>query len=596
MKNRLRSLVGVDYKSIVKLWIGDACYRFVSLAILVKITELAVSTALKVNGYSYLTNANIISMLTSPVVIAMFIAVFIIALIATLAETAALVIGLAEVESGNGFSWGRIIFGVVKESKKLKHKSYMLLTVPATIIQLLLIIWIRIRYIYELERMGIISVALVGLFILASLMAFITETVVACMIIEDMSARKAWHTILIVLKHQKKYLLKDLAIVNLVIAAASYTAYIGLVIVITMVVVLTMPSGVQLAMTMTISNYMGRFLTLVYINTVTIINLLIITRWCIPHFYSDDGRVELHSLCLLSGYEDTVIYKKKRIVLSVMGVAFTVFLSIFGYKVVNNGVLTAEKALSGISISSHRGASQQAPENTLPAIAAAIENMADYAEIDVQESLDGKVVLMHDLSLMRTAGANQYVSDLTYSQLRRYDVGSWFGPDFIRTKIPSLEEVLQLASGKIGLNIELKRTKSGGDLVKKVVGLVKQYGMGDKIVISSSDYKYLMEVKNLDSKITTGYILTSLMGGGYNDKNIDFYSIKYSYVSASVVNKIHSAGKGVHVWTVNNRSSMERMKSYGVDNIITNNPVLAREVLYDNGAVATIFDIFKQIF
>lgn len=155
---------------------------------------------------------------------------------------------------------------------------------------------------------------------------------------------------------------------------------------------------------------------------------------------------------------------------------------------------------------------------------------------------------------------------------------------------------METAKGKIGLNIELKRTKSGDDLANKVVELVKKYGMEDQVVFSSSDYRYLKEIKSLDESLTTGYILTSLMGGGYNDKNIDFYSIKYSYVSASVVDKIHSAGKGIHVWTVDSRPTMERMIRYGVDNIITDNPVLAREVLYDNGAAATIFDILKKVF
>jgi glycerophosphoryl diester phosphodiesterase len=595
MKNSVSSLTGVNYKSIVRLWIGDVCYRLVALSLLIEISELAVKVALKIKGYSYLTNANMFSMLTSPAAIAMLLAVFIMALIMTLAETAALVIGLAEVESGNGISWGRIIFGGIKGVKKLKHKSYMLLTIPATIMQLIIMLWIRVRYIYELEQVGFVSTALVVLFILVALVAFLAETVVACMIVENMPAKKAWYTVLLVLKHQKKYLFKDLAILNLVIAAVSYITYIVLVVLITLVVVLVMPSGIQLAMTMTISNYIARFLTLLYLNAATVINLYIITKWCIPKFVSHDGREELHSLCLLSGYEDTILYKKKKLVFSILGIVSVAFLLFYGYRLLHNGMITAERALTAINISSHRGASRQAPENTLPAIEAAIENMADYAEIDVQESSDGRVVLMHDLSLMRTAGEDLYVSDLSFRQLRRYDVGSWFSGDFIYTRIPTLAEVLQVTSGKIGLNIELKRTKSGDDLAEKVVGLVRQYGIEDKVVISSSDYKYLRQIKNLNESLTTGYILTSLMGGGYDDKNIDFYSIKYSYVSASVVDKIHSSGKGIHVWTVNKRSSIERMKRYGVDNIITDNPVLAREVIYDNGAAATIFDIFKRI-
>lgn len=596
MKNRLKSLEGVNYKNIIKLWIGDACYRLLTLVILIKITDLTIMAALKVKGYSYLTKANIISMLTSPVVIAMLIAVFIVALIMTLGETSALVIGLAEVESGKGLIWGRIIIGGINGVKELRHKSYILLTVPATILQLLLLVWIRLRYIYELEKLGTVSAILVILFILAALVAFVTETTVACMVIEDMPARKAWHTILVVLRYQKKYLLKDLAILNLVIAAASYLAYIVMVTVVTLAAVLFMPSGIQLAITMTISNYLARFFTILYLNAATVINLCIITKWCIPKFLNHDGSEERNYLYLLKGYEHSVIYKKKKLIFSIIGIVSITLLLFYGYNMLHSGVINAEKALSAINISAHRGSSRQAPENTLPAVEVAIESLAEYAEIDVQESSDGRLVLMHDLSLMRTAGVDAYVSDLTFRQLRRYDVGSWFSEDYIYIGIPTLEEVLEISKGKIGLNIELKRTKSGGDLAEKVVELVKEYGMEDDVVFSSSDYKYLKEIKSLDEGFTTGYILTSLMGGGYSDKNIDFYSIKYSYVSSSIVDKIHSAGKGIHVWTVNSRSSMERMIRYGVDNIITDNPVLAREVLYDNGAAATIFDIFKRLF
>ena len=595
MKNRQRFLAVIKNKSIMKLWMGDVCYSAVAIALLIKLSEIAVKAGLKVKGYSYLTNANIKFMLSSPVVIAIFLGIFFLALVMTLAETAALVIGIAETDSGNGLSWGRVIFGGIKGIKKLKHKSYVLLMIPATIIRLLLIVWIRVRYIYEMENIGVVCVALILLFVLAAFTAFLTETVVACMIIEDMTVRKAWHTVILVFREQRKHFLKDLAIINVIIAAASYIAYIVLVIAVTFIVLLVMPSSIQLAMTMTVSNYIARLMTMLYINAVTVINLYIITRWCIPRFYSHDGREDIHSLCLLSGYENTIIYKKKKPFFALIGLLCVAFLVFYGYDSIHNGTLAAEKALSAISITSHRGASRQAPENTLPAIAAAIENMADYAEIDVQETLDGRLVLMHDLSLMRTAGVDLYVSDLTYRQLMRYDVGSWFSDDFTNTKIPTLEEVLQLADGKIGFNIELKRTKSGGDLAEKVVELIQQYGMVDKVVITSSDYKYLREIKKLDHTFTTGYILTSLMGGGYNDKNIDFYSVKYSYVSSTVVDKIHSSGKGIHVWTVNNKTAIDRMKRYGVDSIITDSPALAREVLYDNGAAATVFDMFKRI-
>ena len=111
-----------------------------------------------------------------------------------------------------------------------------------------------------------------------------------------------------------------------------------------------------------------------------------------------------------------------------------------------------------VEITGHRGSKVRAPENTLSALRQAIAEGADYAEIDVQTTADGVVVLLHDADLMRVASVERRLRDIKFDELSDIDVGSWFMPEFSNERIPTLQEAIDLARGRIKLNIELKFT------------------------------------------------------------------------------------------------------------------------------------------
>jgi glycerophosphoryl diester phosphodiesterase len=109
-----------------------------------------------------------------------------------------------------------------------------------------------------------------------------------------------------------------------------------------------------------------------------------------------------------------------------------------------------------VRVTAHRGHARAAPENTLSAMHKAIESGADYAEMDVQQTADGVVVLLHDRDLRRVAGVSRRLDELSYDEVRQLDVGSWFDPAFAGERVPTLADVIGLCRGKIRLNIELK--------------------------------------------------------------------------------------------------------------------------------------------
>jgi glycerophosphoryl diester phosphodiesterase len=225
-----------------------------------------------------------------------------------------------------------------------------------------------------------------------------------------------------------------------------------------------------------------------------------------------------------------------------------------------------------IQVIGHRGDCRYAPENTVSSILYAAQDKADYAELDVQETKDGVVVLMHDKNLKRVAGVNRNVSDISYRDIEKLDVGRRFSKKFKGEKIPTLDQVMRASKGKIKLDIEIKKYVDDTNLVKKVVKTIKDNNFTNKCLVCSFDYNALVKVKKLNPKIHTGYITNLGKGVKLNLKYADYYSVYFPRVNKNVVEKLHKNNKKVHVWTVDNKQDFEKSVQMGIDDIITNNP------------------------
>ncbi|WP_426447955.1 glycerophosphodiester phosphodiesterase [Paenibacillus sp. S-38] len=226
-------------------------------------------------------------------------------------------------------------------------------------------------------------------------------------------------------------------------------------------------------------------------------------------------------------------------------------------------------------VTAHRGSSSSAPENTLASIRQAIADGSGYAEIDVQETSDGTVMLMHDDSLLRTTGIDKMMWNVTAAELKRASAGAWFNKRFEAERVPTLEEALQAAKGRIRLNIELKSSGHGRRLAEETVRLLQAQNAVRDCTVTSFDVKLLAAIKKLDPRIKTGLIvgekrsdLESLLSG----TAYDVISIAYTLVPDSLVKEAAKHGKEVYVWTVNDPAVMERMLNLSVTSIITNHP------------------------
>ena len=243
--------------------------------------------------------------------------------------------------------------------------------------------------------------------------------------------------------------------------------------------------------------------------------------------------------------------------------------------------------IDDVTVIAHRGAAGRAPENTMAAVKAAIEDKTDWVEIDVQETVDGKVVVVHDSDFMKLAGVDLKVWDGTLEEIQAIDVGSWFAPEFADQRTPTLIDVLKESKGKAQVVIELKYYGHDEQLEQRVIDIVEQLGMTEEVAIMSLKYDGVQKVRKLRPDWDTG-LLSAQVLGNMGNLDVDFLAVNMAMASPTFIRSNQAAGKRVLVWTVNDKMSMFRMMSLGVDGIITDEPALARQVMAERSELNSV--------
>ncbi|CAM4050512.1 glycerophosphoryl diester phosphodiesterase membrane domain-containing protein [Bacillus paramycoides] len=225
-------------------------------------------------------------------------------------------------------------------------------------------------------------------------------------------------------------------------------------------------------------------------------------------------------------------------------------------------------------IMAHRGYISKGVENTKEAVQGAIDAKADYAEIDVLQTKDGELAVIHDLKLKRLANANVHVSDLTMDELRQLTLSQ----DGFSGQISTLDEIIKLAKGKIKLNIEVKLHGGEKDFVNKVLKTIKDNDFEKQCVIQTLHYPLIKEFKRANPDIKVGYILYASRA---NLKNVkaDFYVAEEYMLNKKLVKEARKLNKPIYVWTVNDMESLKTYYKLNVDGIITDYPKDARETI-----------------
>lgn len=241
-------------------------------------------------------------------------------------------------------------------------------------------------------------------------------------------------------------------------------------------------------------------------------------------------------------------------------------------------VLQSFEQRDEVTVTAHRGSAFKAPENTLSAIEQAIEDGADYIEIDVRMTADGVPVLWHDADMKRVFGLDGKISDLTLEQARKRDAGSWFAPEFSHERIATLEDAIATTRGRAGLYVDIKPDPETPELTRTVVELLQQLDAADGTVIAAAEWYVLAQARSLEPELKTT-LLAQFIVGPLWEQDFDILGLRQNRVTPATVSQTHRSGNQLHVWTVNDPGAMSRFIDMGVDNIITDAPDVLAELL-----------------
>ncbi|QDT40102.1 Glycerophosphoryl diester phosphodiesterase [Gimesia alba] len=267
---------------------------------------------------------------------------------------------------------------------------------------------------------------------------------------------------------------------------------------------------------------------------------------------------------------------------------FPQFLSFFA----GLAIVSATSSLPAVEIIGHRGASYDAPENTLASVNLAWKRNADAVEIDIYLSKDGKIVAYHDKTTKRIGGRDQAVKDQTFAELQTLDVGAWKNARYKQERIPTLSEILKTIPAGKRLFIEIK---CGPEVLPQLKQDLAASGKtAAQTAIIGFDYETMQQAKQLmpeleviwvfkvkQNKITRKWAHNAAY---YIQKakaaNLDGLDLGYNqFITKAFVEQANAAGLPVYVWTVNEVADARKLAEMGVTGITTDRPGLLNAAL-----------------
>ena len=606
MKKILKQTWKTIRYNIRSLLIFEAGYRAATFFLVMQLVRFFVDFSLKQQGFSYLTAENYKEFLQYPLSVVFLALVFLVILIFYFVEVAALLCGFVySAKEKKLYAGDFFILGIKKTVSFFRHSKVSWLVCAACSgpflaayflvreISYIQILEFTARQIYKEIKSPMLIYGFLGVLLLIS---FLFVFALPYCILEK---KKNWQGFLSGMKlfrtHWKRILL-DFCFLHVFMLLFILITYSVVMLILAAGVFFFKPEAVKISSIFIYSEYVNMALG-IYAGGVQLIGSIAFVYTVYTKFHIQPKDEEEH--LFYKKMEQYFWYSKlgRRKAAGLLTALFVLLEGIyFGFLVINHDTTLSHLA-ADTEITAHRGGAWKAPENTISALQYTIDSGADYAEIDVQETKDGELILLHDDSLKRTAGVKKNVWDMTLKQIEKLDAGASFHKKFRGEKIPEFTEVLKFCKGRLDLNIEIKYNGKNKGIVNKVVRAIKENHFEDHCVVTSMNYQFLKQIKKTAPEIRTGYIMTMTYGGVQGMEAADFFSVKHTYVDEKFVTQAHALGKEVYVWTVNYKGDAKRMLDIGADNIITDDPIMVRKVQNrENGSSTGYVELLRYAF
>ncbi len=584
--------------------VGFEClYKILSLVIFSPLFLKIFDLTMKVTGYSYLTFENIFSFLLNPLTFFLLFILVMIMMLYSMFDITTIIVILDQSYQNRKI---KVLEAILISLQKCK-KVFRLKNLPLAFLVLFLIPFLNIgvasgfvstihipEFIMDYIKNNQILILIFSVVVIL-LIALLLKWIYALhyYVLEDSNFKEA--------RRKSKFLgskkhLKDLISLILIQATTTiiYFIFVGLGILIIF--------GLNKLLKILIVNSIITTIIWIFIA----LSFLVYTALAVPISYAGisvlyyqhkkEKKEEINPVPLKENQKKSKNNKILKVVFSISIIIAILFGSIFTYGLYKGKYNLNIEFTRTVEVTAHRGASIKYPENTMSAFVGAKELGADWIELDVQQTSDGKIIVIHDTNLKRTTGLDKKTWEVDFEEISKLDAGSFFSEDFKGERIPLLEDVVDFAKkNNIKLNIELKPTGHEVDFEKSVIDIINAYDFKDDSVITSQVYEVLEKVKKQDVSQKTVYVMSLAYGNITSLKAADSFSIEETSITKSLVSRIHNEGKEIYAWTVNNEDNIQKMIDLKVDNIITDNIEVAKETAYKSKTSNVIKEYIKLI-
>lgn len=606
MKNNyiknISNMIKYNLGTLIKF---EVIYKLLLSIILIPFAILGFNLSMKITGYTYLTLENITKYLLNPITIILLILLIIYLTIVTIFDISTIIILFDISYKKEKISLVELIKLSINKCKKIFNLKNISVAFLVLFLMPFLNIGISSNVITSIKIPEFImdfiksNYTLSAIYVLAYLLllSIMSKWLYSLnyMILEDKSFKES--------RNDSKKLIKGSRLIDIlkiffvqILASIAYVLFMAVGILI-IVLIIKIFNNIKVLESIFISIVSLYIMVCLIISSIISNAISFATISALFYKHKVDKKEKIKHI----EYKQIVKDKKQnKLFKYIMIVVMTLILiggSLFTYQLITGKTNLNIKYIRKMEITAHRGASVKYPENTMSAFVGAKELGADWIELDVQQTKDKQIVVSHDTNLGRVTGVNRDIIDMDYSEIEKLDAGSFFNKKFKGEKIPLLRDVLKYAKdNNIRLNIELKPTGEEVDFEKQVVDLIKEYNFENRSVITSQVYSVLENVKKVDKEIKTVYVMSIAIGNITDAEYADAFSVEASNVNEGLVNRVHNEGKELYAWTVNTEESINNMIDMDVDNIITDNIELGKELVEKSKNSDLISEFIKTIY
>ncbi len=600
MRKKLKNILKYNLKTLLGF---EFIYKIITSIIFIPLFLSIFKLITKVSGYNYLTFENIFSFLINPITIIFLLTLFILMTFYTIIDISAIIIILdSSYQQQKITIKDAFILACQRSMKIFKKKNFLFCFLVLFLIPFLNVgissgfistISVPEFVIDYINKNWLLSILYSSLIIFLTIILFRWIYSIHYFVLENCDFKMATKKSI---QLSKKNKFKDFLKITItqILIAFLYILFILLgILIISFIYKLFGKFNILGSLSITIVWLIVAISFMMIMLLSTTISYAIIS--CLYYEHKEKNNEQIVHIEVK--YNDKLKINKRFNILKYVAVFLVIFSgTLFTYSVINNKYDLKIEYIRTMEVTAHRGASVTYPENTMSAFIGAKELGADWIELDVQQTKDKKLIVLHDTNLKRTTGLNKNTWETTYDEVKELDAGSFFDKRFKDERIPLLEEVIKFAkNNNIKLNIELKPTGYETDFEKSVVDLIKKYDFNDFCVITSQVYEVLENVKKYDKSVKTVYVMSLAYGDITKLDAADIFSVEASSINKKLVKQIHNDGRELYAWTVNTKDSINSMIDLNVDNIITDNITLAFDTIYESKTSNIIQEFVKLI-